>query len=80
MAPAIPSIDAILGAIDCALAVARVPMNTKALLEKLIEVERALAYGHYAAARALVLEAEDSLLQIEREMIRMQTDKVRRSA
>jgi hypothetical protein len=55
-------------------------MNTKALLEKLIEIERALAHGHYATARSLVLEAEDAVLQIEREMIRLQTDKVRRSA
>jgi hypothetical protein len=55
-------------------------MKTKALLEKLIEIERALAHGQYTTARSLVLEAEDAVLQIEREMIRLQTDKVRRSA
>lgn len=55
-------------------------MNTKALLEKIIDIERALAHCHKATARSLVLEAEESVLQIEREMIRMQTDKVRRSA
>ena len=55
-------------------------MNTKALLEKLIEIERALAHGHYTTARSLVLEAEESVLQMEREMIRIQTEKLRRSA
>jgi hypothetical protein len=54
-------------------------MNTKALLEKLIAVERALVHGQYGAARTLVLEAEEHALQIDREMIRLQSEKLRKA-
>lgn len=55
-------------------------MNTTTLLEKLVEIERALQCTDYGAAHALVLEAEDCVLQLEREMIRTQAKKLLRVA
>lgn len=55
-------------------------MNTTALLDKLIEVEWALQNKNYTAARALVMQAEESVLQMDRDIIHAQTEKVRRAA
>lgn len=55
-------------------------MKTQALLQQLIEADRALQKGDCAAARSILFEAQDSVLQIERDMIDMQTEKVRRTA
>ena len=55
-------------------------MNTQVLLQKLVEIEHALHRGDYLAVHQLVLEAQDRVLHIEREMIDLQADKVRRSA
>jgi hypothetical protein len=55
-------------------------MNTTTLLEKLIEIEWALQRNNNAAARALVMQAEDCVLQMDRDMIRVQTEKVHRAA
>jgi hypothetical protein len=54
------------------------PMTTKALLDKLIEIERALQRGQLAEVHVLVLESEDLVLQIEREMLRLQAENIRR--
>lgn len=55
-------------------------MNTTTLLEKLVEVERALQNSNYIAARGLLLQAEDCVLQIERDMIGVQAEKVRQAS
>lgn len=55
-------------------------MKTKALLEKLMDVERALQRGECYAAQKHLFDAQDCVLQIEREMIEMQAEKVRLSA
>lgn len=55
-------------------------MNTTTLLEKLAEVERALQNSNYIAARGLLLQAEDCVLQIERDMIDVQAEKVRQAS
>ena len=55
-------------------------MNTATLLKTLVEAERALQSTDYLAARALVMRAEEHVLQLEREMIRAQTEKLRQAA
>lgn len=55
-------------------------MKTQALLQKLMEVERALQRGECIAAQTLLFDAQDRILEIEREMIDMQAEKVRLSA
>ena len=55
-------------------------MNTARLLEMLVEIERELQRTHYAAARALVMQTEDYILQSQREMIHMQAEKLRLAA
>lgn len=57
-----------------------VPMKTKTLLDTLTEIERTLLQGDCRAAFALVLGAEDCVLEIERELIQLETDKLRLSA
>lgn len=52
-------------------------MNTTTLLEKLVEIDRALQNSNYMAARGLLLQAEDCVLQIERDMIDVQAEKLR---
>ena len=47
-------------------------MKTKALLENLMEVECALQRGDCSAAQKLLFEAQEAVLQIDREMIDMQ--------
>ena len=54
-------------------------MKTQALLQKLMDIERALHHGDLLAAHQLVLEAQDGVLHIEREMIDMQTERLRRT-
>ena len=54
-------------------------MNTKALLDTLTEIERTLLRGECRAAYALVLKAQDCVLEIERELIQLETEKVRLS-
>lgn len=55
-------------------------MDTTTLLEKLVELDRALQHSNDAAARALVMQAEDCVLAVERQMIQVQAEKVRRAA
>ena len=50
------------------------------LMEKLMEIERALQRGENVAAQKLVLEAEDCTLNVQREMLRLQTENLRRAA
>lgn len=52
-------------------------MTTRTILEKLMEIERALQRRDCLSARMLVLEAQDGLIQLEREMIERQAGKVR---
>ena len=54
-------------------------MNTKALLDTLTEIERTLLRGDCGAAYALLLKAQDCVLEFERELIQLETDKVRLS-
>ncbi|HTX41704.1 MAG TPA: hypothetical protein VMD25_07735 [Acidobacteriaceae bacterium] len=49
-------------------------------MEILVEIERALQRTNYGAARSLVMEAEDFVLQSEREMIHRQAEKLRQAA
>jgi hypothetical protein len=55
-------------------------MNTAKLLETLVEVERALQLADNVGAHALVMRAEEYVLQLEREMIHAQTEKLRQAA
>jgi hypothetical protein len=55
-------------------------MNTTPLLEKLIEVERALQHKNYVAARALVMQAEECVLKMDLDIIHAQSEKLRRAA
>lgn len=55
-------------------------MTTKNLLDKLVEIERALRRSQLTEALALVLESEDLVLQLERELIQLQVEKLSRSA
>ena len=52
-------------------------MTTKTLLETLTEIERTLLRGECGAAYVLVLAAEDCALEIERELLQLESDKVR---
>lgn len=54
-------------------------MNTRALAEKLTNVERAVQRGEWSAAHNLLFDAQDCVLQIQREAIAMQAESVRRS-
>lgn len=54
-------------------------MSTAVLLMKLIEVERALQSGNIYGAHRLVLESEECVLKLDREMIQVQTDKARQA-
>lgn len=47
-------------------------MSTNALLQNLMAVECALQRGDCAAAQRLLLDAQEAVLQIDREMIAMQ--------
>ena len=55
-------------------------MTTKTLFDTLTEIERTLLRGECGAAYVLVLAAEDCALEIERELIQLESDKVRLSA
>ena len=55
-------------------------MNTATLLKTLVDVERALQRADYLAAQTLVLRAEEHVLQLDREMIHVQTENLRRVA
>jgi hypothetical protein len=57
-----------------------VPMTTKIILEKLLEIERALQQRDCLSAHHLLFEAQDRVLQLEREMIERQEEKVRQGA
>jgi hypothetical protein len=52
-------------------------MTTQAILEKLLEVERALQSRDYLTARALVFQAQERVLELDRAMIAMHGRKVR---
>ena len=56
-----------------------IQMTITVLMDKLMEIERALQRGEYLTARTLVLEAEDCTLEIGREMIRMQAENLQES-
>ena len=55
-------------------------MKTHALLQQLMDADLALQRGDCVTARSILFEAQDSVLQIQRDMIDMQTEKVRRTA
>lgn len=55
-------------------------MNTATLLEKLMEVEKALQRTDYFEARSLLMETEDYVLASERESIHVQAELLRRAA
>ncbi len=44
-------------------------MNAGKVLAKLLEIERAVFRGDYLVVHALVVEAEECVLQMEREML-----------
>jgi hypothetical protein len=44
-------------------------MNATPLLEKMMEIERALQGGECGAALSLLMEAEEYVLQLERQLI-----------
>lgn len=54
-------------------------MKTKTLLDTLMEIERTLLRGECGAAYGLILAAQDCVLEIERELIQLETDKLRLS-
>jgi hypothetical protein len=45
-------------------------MDAAAVLTKLLEVERAITRGDYQAVLLLVMEAEECVLQVERETLK----------
>jgi hypothetical protein len=45
------------------------------LLEKLLEIERAIKRGDIPAAYALIMDAEDCALQVERELLKLRESK-----
>lgn len=55
-------------------------MNTTTLLEMLFDIERALQRTNYEAARTMVMEAEEFVIRSQRELILVQTEKLRRAA
>ena len=55
-------------------------MNTTLLMEKLIEIERALGRGDVRAIYPLVMDAEDCVLRMQRDFIQAQTSSQRRAA
>jgi hypothetical protein len=55
-------------------------MTTQTILEKLLEIERALLQRDCLAAHTHLMEAQDQLLRLEREMIERQAEKVRQAA
>lgn len=57
-----------------------VQMQNQALWQQLMDAHSALQGGDCAAARCILLQAQESLLRIERDMIEMQTEKVRRTS
>lgn len=67
-------------AVDCAGRLLDVQMTIIVLLEKLMEIERALQRGEYVTAQKLLLDAEDCTLHIQREMLRMEAENLRRAA
>jgi hypothetical protein len=56
------------------------PMNTTLLLEKLIEIERALGRGDVRAIYPLVMDAEECVLRMQRDFIQSQKSKQHRAA
>ena len=55
-------------------------MNTTTLMEMLFDIERALQRTNYEAARTMVMEAEEFVMRSQRELILVQTEKLRRAA
>lgn len=54
----------------CLIVGSRSPrMNAQAVLAKLMEIERVVARGDYLAVHSLVMEAEECVLQMERELL-----------
>jgi hypothetical protein len=47
----------------------RAAVSFATLFEKLLQIERAAATGDIALVRALAIEAEEQVLQLERELI-----------
>jgi hypothetical protein len=45
-------------------------VNTATVLGKLLEIENAIFRGDYLAVHSLVMEAEECVLQMEREMLK----------
>jgi hypothetical protein len=51
-------------------------VSTQTILQKSFDIEKALARSDCATACAIVFEAEDYILQMQREQIKNQKDKV----
>lgn len=49
-------------------------MNTARLINQLLEIERALGHVETASIRGMLFEAEESVLDLERQMIQIMTD------
>ena len=54
-------------------------MKAHALLQQLMDADRALQRGDCVTARSILFEAQDTALQMQRDMIDMQTEKVLRT-
>jgi len=55
-------------------------MNTTLLMEKLIEIERALGRGDVRAIYPLVMDAEECVLRMQRDLIQLQKSHQHRAA
>lgn len=55
-------------------------MNTATLLKTLVDIERALQRTDYIEARFLVLCAQEHVLQLDRDMISLQSEVLREAA
>ena len=55
-------------------------MNTTLLMEKLIEIERALGRGDVRAIYPLVMDAEECVLRMQRDLIQLQKSAQHRAA
>lgn len=49
-------------------------MNTARLIQQLLDIEKALGHVETARIRGMLFEAEESVLDLEKQMIEMMTD------
>ncbi len=71
-----------LPAVDTVVIAQTLRMSTRILLEKLMEIERALRRGECWEARTLVIEAQDCVLELQRELMEtlLENERLRRVA